>query len=55
MLNNLKRNKIMKYTKEQAERLKNKAMDGFTKYDRPLPQITIKDEFYIIESKINYN
>jgi len=43
----------MKYTKEQAERLKNKAMDGFTKYDRPLPQITIKDGFYIIESKIN--
>jgi hypothetical protein len=43
----------MKYTKEQAERLKNKAMDNFTRYNRPLPQITIKDGFYIIESKIN--
>ena len=43
----------MKYTKEQAERLKNKGMNGFTKHDRPLKKIVIKDGFYIIESKIN--
>ena len=45
----------MKYTKEQAKRLKNKNMDGYTRYDRPLPKITIKDGFYIIPSKINSN
>ena len=43
----------MKYTKEQAKRLKNKGINGFTKYDRPLKNIVIKDGFYIIESKMN--
>lgn len=43
----------MKYTKQQAEKLKNKGMNGYTKYNRPLPDVTIKDGFYIIESKLN--
>jgi len=44
----------MKYTKEQAEKLKRKGMQGFTKYNRPwTPIVTIKDGFYIVESKIN--
>jgi len=43
----------MKYTPEQAKRLKDKGMNGYTKYDRPLADITIKDGFYIIESKLN--
>jgi hypothetical protein len=45
----------MKYTKEQAKKLKTKGMDGFTKYNRPLPDVKIVDGFYIIESKINPN
>lgn len=43
----------MKYTKQQAEKLKTKGMDGFTKYNRPLPDVTIVDGFYIVPSKIN--
>ena len=43
----------MKYTKQQAEKLKNKGMNGYTKYDRPIPDVIIKDGFYIIESKMN--
>ena len=43
----------MKYTKQQAEKLKNKGMNGYTKYDRPTPDVIIKDGFYIIESKMN--
>ena len=43
----------MKYTKQQAEKLKNKGMNGYTKYDRPIPDLIIKDGFYIIESKMN--
>lgn len=43
----------MKYTKQQAEKLKNKGMNGYTKHDRPLPDVKIKDGFYIIESKLN--
>ena len=43
----------MKYSKEQAERLKAKGMNGYTKYQRPLPDIIIKDGYYIIESKMN--
>lgn len=44
----------MKYTKQQAEMLKNKGMNGFSKHNRkPLGNITIKDGYYIIESKIN--
>lgn len=43
----------MKYTAEQKKHLKNKNMGGFTKYDRHIPSITIKDGFYIIESKLN--
>ena len=43
----------MKYTAEQKKRLKSKDMDGFTKYNRPVKPITIKDGFYIIESKMN--
>lgn len=45
--------KIMKYTKQQAEKLKTKGMDGFTKYNRPLPDVTIVDGFYIVPSKMN--
>ena len=43
----------MKYTKQQAEKLKNKGMDGFTKYNRPLPDVQIVDGFYIVPSKMN--
>ena len=43
----------MKYTKQQAERLKNKDLDGYTKHNRPLPDVIIKDGFYIVESKMN--
>lgn len=43
----------MKYTKQQAERLKEKGMDGYTRYNRPLPDVIIKDGFYIVESKLN--
>jgi len=43
----------MKYTKEQAERLKKKGMNGYTKHNRPLVDVIIKDGFYIIESKMN--
>jgi len=43
----------MKYTKEQAERLKKKGMDGYTKYNRPLPDVIIKDGYFILESKMN--
>lgn len=43
----------MKYTKEQAKRLKNKGMEGYTKYQRPLAEVTIKDRYFIIESKMN--
>lgn len=43
----------MKYTKAQAEMLKKKGIDRYSKYNRPLPDITIKDGYYIIESKIN--
>jgi hypothetical protein len=43
----------MKYTAEQKIQLKNKRMDGFTKYDRPIQPVTIKDGFYIIQSKMN--
>ena len=45
----------MKYTKDQAKKLKDKNMPGYTKYNRPMPDIIIKDGYYIIESKINYN
>ena len=43
----------MKYTKAQAETLKRKSMNGYSKYNRPMPDVKIKDGFYIIESKIN--
>ena len=43
----------MKYTKQQAEKLKSKGMDGFTKYNRPLPDVQIVDGFYIVPSKMN--
>lgn len=43
----------MKYTKQQTELLKRKNLGGFTKYFRPIPDITIKNGFYIIESKMN--
>ena len=43
----------MKYTKQQAEKLKTKGMDGFTKYNRPLPDVQIVDGFYIVPSKMN--
>ena len=45
----------MKYTAEQKIQLKNKGMNGFTKYNGPLPNITIVDGYYIIESKMNVN
>jgi len=43
----------MKYTKEQVEQLKNKGMLRFSKYNRPLPKVIIKNGFFIIESKMN--
>ncbi len=43
----------MKYTKEQAKKLKTKGMDGFTKYNRPLADVKIVDGFYIVPSKMN--
>lgn len=43
----------MKYTKEQAKRLKDKGMNGFTRYFRPLPTVRIDGEYYIVESKMN--
>ena len=43
----------MKYTKQQAEKFKTKGMDGFTKYNRPLPDVIIVDGFYIVPSKMN--
>lgn len=43
----------MRYTKQQAEWLKKKGIDQYSKYSRPMPDITIKDGYYIIESKIN--
>ena len=45
----------MKYTKEQAEIYKNKYMEGYGKYNPPLSPVTIKDGYYIVESKINQN
>lgn len=45
----------MKYTKAQAEKLKKKGMNGYTKYNRPLPDVIIKDGYYIVQSKINFN
>jgi len=43
----------MKYTKSQAARLKAKGMNGYTATNRPLPDVIIKDGYYIIESKMN--
>jgi hypothetical protein len=40
----------MKYTPEQAEKFKNK---GFKKEDWT-PTVIIKDGYYIVESKINF-
>lgn len=45
----------MKYTKEQAKRLKDKGMNGYTRLNRPIPDVKIKDGFYIVESKMNYS
>lgn len=45
----------MKYTKDQAKRLKNKNMNGYTRSNPKLIDVKIKDGFYIIESKMNYN
>jgi len=42
----------MKYTKEQAEKLKNKGMDNLNDKN-PLPDVTIKDGYYVVESYIN--
>jgi hypothetical protein len=28
-------------------------MKGFTKYNRPIPSVIIKDGYYIIQSKMN--
>lgn len=44
----------MKYTPKQAKILKEKGMNRFTKYNSIfLRNITIKEGFYIIESKMN--
>jgi len=46
----------MKYTKEQAQKLKDKGIDGYTKWTMWKcwnPLITHDGEYYIIESKIN--
>lgn len=45
----------MKYTKQQAEKLKNKGLKGYTKYFRPLPDVQIVDGFFIVSSKMNAN
>jgi hypothetical protein len=45
----------MKYTPEEAKRLKNKGMSGFHKYNKWIPTVTIKDGYYIVESKMNIN
>ena len=37
----------MKYTKEQAEKAKEKE-------DKFVPKVDIKDGYYIVESKMNY-
>ena len=39
--------------REQAKRLKDKGMNGYTKHDRPLTPVIIIGEYYIIESKLN--
>lgn len=44
----------MKYTEEQNKRLKRKGTNGFTKYDRFIPDVKIVNGYYIIESKLNY-
>lgn len=43
----------MKYTKQQAKLLKNKDMNGYTKYILPVPDVKIVDGYFIIESKMN--
>ena len=43
----------MKYTPEQAKRLKDKGMNGYTKYNRPIQDVIIKEGYYIIHSKMN--
>jgi len=45
----------MKYTSEQAKRLKKKGMHGFNKYNKyVIPLVKVKNGFYIVESKLNY-
>lgn len=45
----------MKYTPEQAKKLKSKGMKGFTKYNNKfIPDVKIVNGYYIIESKMNY-
>ena len=44
----------MKYTPEQAKKLKSKGMNGFTKYNRFIPDVKIDNGYYIIESKMNF-
>ena len=43
----------MKYTKEQAEKLKRKNMNKYTRWVRWYPDIKIENGYYILESKIN--
>lgn len=43
----------MKYTEKQKKQLKNKEMEGFTRYNRFIPDVKIINGFYVIESKMN--
>lgn len=45
----------MKYTKEQALKLKNKGMGKYSSANRYYPETKIIDGFYVIESKMNKN
>jgi len=45
----------MKYTKQQTEQLKRRGLNAYASNCRFIPEIIIKDGFYIIESKMNYS
>lgn len=45
----------MKYTSEQKKKLNKKQMVRFEKHHKPtLPNVQIVGEYFIVESKINY-
>ena len=45
----------MKYTKEQAEKRKIKEVKKYSWYNRPLPDVEIKNGYFIVASKMNSN